>query len=545
MKKLNISLMLAGAVALGATTSCMDNLEIEQHGVLNYDTYYQTDDEIEAGIVAVYIQQKSMMQTVHLNKECLTGDFWSAGGVRGDNTGYEELNEFRFTSEHSGIQGWFSAYYTLIAKSNIVIDRAAASNSEVAARAIAEAKVFRAWSYFELTTMWGTPPLVLHELVDESEYKIGNTEPEILWAQIETDLSEAIASGKLSEKSNAYDNKTWRITKQYAQALLGKAYLWQNKYKDAAEILDQVISSNKYALYGQQEGEKFEDVLQMTAKNNCESLFESQQVIDESNAEFNLYGAMLRWRFEKFDMTADFKATYYTGQDYGFMNPTQDLYDAFCSEEIPGKYGSRFLQTIKTVAEMADMGGKLKNGKTVHGCEGYYMWKWRAGANTDNPGLGMPGFTYCNNFRWMRYAEVLLLAAEAHMMNNNAGKAAEYINMIRKRAKVDEQKNSYTIAELMLEKRLELCGEMTHYQDMQRWAASANGEVKAANQPAIDNVKSMGDYCPILYSNGTVEKKDFVKSVTHGYKEGKHELLPFPYNEKRLNSNLEQNPNWN
>lgn len=543
MKTRYIYLALAGMVAVG-TTSCTDNLDIDQHGVLNYETYYQTEAEIESAITAAYVQQKSLVMTVHLSKECLSGDFWSAGGTRGDNASYEELNEFRFTSEQSGIQSWFSSYYSLINYANIVIDNVAKAeekgtalaNSDVAKRAAAEARVFRAWSYFELTTMWGNPPIVLHELVSESEYAVPNGTAEELWALMEKDLTDAIASGKLSEKSSVNDVQ-WRITKQYAQAILGKVYLWQKKNKPAADILDEVINSGKYALYGENnKNEKFEDVIQMTAKNNCESMFESQSVVDENNWEFNLYGAMLRWRFEKFDMTAEFQSTYYTGQDYGFMNPTKELYDAFASEETPGKYGSRFLQTMKTVPEMADMGGKLKNGKTVHGCEGYFFWKWRAGKNTDNPGGAMAGFSYCNNFRWMRFAEVLLLAAEAHIACNDAeglALAASYINRIRKRAKVDEQKSSYTLEELKLEKRLELVGENVRYQDIQRWG----------DAPKL--LKDFGSYCPVLYSNGNVEKKVFNNDPnSYGYKTGKHELLPIPFNEIRLNANIKQNPGW-
>jgi len=540
MKTRYIYLALAGMLTLG-NTACTDQLEIDQHGVLNYETYYQTEAEIEAGITAAYVQQKSLVMTVHLSKECMSGDFWSAGGTRGDNSAYEELNEFRFTSEQSGLQSWFSSYYGLINKANIVIDNVnkAVENgsklgtSAVATRDAAEAKVFRAWSYFELTTMWGNPPLVLHELTDEGEYAVGNATSEELWQQMEKDLKEAIDSKALAEKSGPNDVQ-WRITKQYAQALLGKVYLWQKKNSEAAAILDEVINRGKYALYGENsKDEKFEDVIQMTAKNNCESMFESQSVVDENNWEFNLYGAMLRWRFEKFDMTADFQSTYYTGQDYGFMNPTQELYDAFKSEEMEGKYGSRFLQTMKTVSQMADMGGKLKNGKTVHGCEGYFFWKWRAGKNTDNPGGAMAGFAYCNNFRWMRFAEVLLLAAEAHIANGDGAKAATYINRIRKRAKVDETKASYTLEELKLEKRLELAGEAVRYQDIQRWGDAAQV------------LKNFGAYCPVLYSNGTVEKKVFNNDPSsYGFKTGKHELLPYPFNEVRLNKNLKQNAGW-
>ena len=71
-----------------------------------------------------------------------------------------------------------------------------------------------------------------------------------MWALIESDLTEAINSNALPSKSDVNDSETGiRITKEVAQAMLGKAYLFQGKYGDAAGILDEVIESGKYALY--------------------------------------------------------------------------------------------------------------------------------------------------------------------------------------------------------------------------------------------------------------------------------------------------------
>jgi hypothetical protein len=76
------------------------------------------------------------------------------------------------------------------------------------------------------------------------------------------------------------------------------------------------------------------------------------------------------------------------------------------------------------------------------------------------------------NFRLMRYAEVLLLAAEAHLKNSNASKAAEYVNLVRQRAKLSN-KATVSMNDVMLEKRLELCAESVRFQDMVRWGIAA------------------------------------------------------------------------
>ena len=212
MKAKNIILALAATTV--ALSSCNNLLDIPQHGVQNYETYYQTDEEAEAAIISCYIQVKGNEMNYVLGKNMLTDDFWAGGGGRNDNADLEGLNEFTFNTDQGYLEGMFTAYYGIIYKANVVLGHVP-DESEIQKRARAEAKVFRAWSYFELISMWGNPPLVDHEL-EPSEYHKPNGTTEELWALVEKDLNEAIESGLLTEKANA-DDKTWRITKQFAQ----------------------------------------------------------------------------------------------------------------------------------------------------------------------------------------------------------------------------------------------------------------------------------------------------------------------------------------
>ncbi len=228
MKKISYIIpILALGVAFG---SCEDKLDIPQHGVLNYETYYQTDEEAESAVAAMYLQMRGLFYNYVLGKNMLTDDFWAGGASRNDNADLEQLNEFTFGTDQQFLQGMFESYYQIIYKANVILGHIT-PESPIKARAIAEAKVLRAWSYFELTTLWGNPPVVDHEL-EASEYSRPNGTAEELWALVESDLAEAIASGALTEKSNADDRDTWRVTKQFAQTVLGKAYLWQGKNKE-------------------------------------------------------------------------------------------------------------------------------------------------------------------------------------------------------------------------------------------------------------------------------------------------------------------------
>ena len=518
MKAKNILLALAATTV--ALSSCDDMLNISQHGVQNYETYYQTDEEAEAAVISCYSQVLGNSYNALLGKNMLTEDFWAGGAKRGDNAQLEELNEFTFATDQEQLRGMFEAYYGIIYKANVVLGHIP-EETDIQLRARAEAKVFRAWSHFELISMWGNPPLVDHEL-EPSEYHKPNGTTEELWALVEKDLTEAIASGKLAEKANA-DDKTWRITKQFAQALLGKAYLWQEKYDKAAETFDDIVESGLYRLY-----DDYENILGYKHKQNSEIMFQSVRISDSNNPYSNFYnlcGVMVHWRTE--NMTGEWGEHNLSNAGWGFLSPRKTLYEDFVAVE--GENGYRLNATMKTYDQVKEMGFSVTNGLQIIN-EGYFMWKWRFTAEQTMDGVY--GMLDDNNFTWMRYAEVLLCAAEAHLMNNNVGKADDYMNMIRTRAKAPSISGT-TLADIQREKRIELCGECIRFQDLLRWGI------------AEEKMKNQGGSYPLLSSNGSIEYIPVNDSnpEKYGFKT-RHNMLPYPGVEIRLNPNITQNPGW-
>ena len=459
MKKYKF-LAIAALIALGLC-SCTDSLDIQQHGVLNKTSYYKTDEDANEVLTAVY------------------------------------KDIYNFDSSNPNLESLFSGYYNVIGKCNVVLDNLS-GESETVRRAQAEARVARAWMYFELTTLWGNPPLVDHLLgTDDSAQP--NADPAALWAFMEKDLLDAINSGVLTQKSSIDDNTVYHFTKQYAQALLGKVYLWEKKYTEAAN-----------------------DIWSVHHENNRESMFESNFVVDESNPGqcMRLYPAFTGVHPALYDT----KLGDLNLGPVGFSGnqPTSDLYNAFVSEE--GVNGYRLNQTIKTPDFMAQHGYKFKDGMSLYG-EGYYMWKNHM--ETDATGIGTP-LDYGNNIRWMRYSEVLLLAAEAQLGAGNQGKANQYLNEVRTRAKLPFK--TCTLEAIKKEKQLELCNECVRYQDLQRWGDAAQ------------TLKNRGEVTPVFGADGKVVWKKF--SDTYGYKVGKNEYLPYPASEIRINRAIKQNPGW-
>ena len=127
----------------------------------------------------------------------------------------------------------------------------------------------------------------------------------------------------------------------------------------------------------------------------------------------------------------------------------------------------------------------------------------------------------------MRYAEVLLMAAEAQLQAGNSGKALEYINQIRTRAK-EAPLTSVTLSDIKTEKRLELCCEAIRYQDLVRW-----GDAKTA-------MGSQGKEVPAFTTDGIQWNW---QNTVYGFQD-KHMLLPIPLKELELNPNMQQNPGW-
>ena len=523
LNKLYIGLLLMAGSALAA---CSDLLDTHQLGVTNTDDFYNTDQEAEEATVAIYGALSDAYGDFFMLKNCLSDDVWCGGGGRGDNVNYEVLNEYRFTADASFINSYFTSLYKIVYRANLVLNNIQ-PESAVKQKCIAEAHVFRAFAYFELVTLWGNAPLITE--AERTDLKVHNSTPDALWALIEDDLEAAINPKVLPEKTSLDDNITSiRITHQLAQALLGKAYVFQGKYAEAMTILDEVIDSGKFDLF---QG-NISDLFIAANNNNRESMFVVNKVNDPSIYDFGFVSIMTGWRPEKFDnlfaLSASGALDVYTN-GFGYLNPTKELYEAFVDEE--GEDGYRLNETIKTYKRMnSELGLQLASGEYYYGSEGYFSWKHRSSPQNYVQGT-WAGFW--NNDYIMRFAEVLLLAAEAHIQGGGT-RADEYINRIRERAQLAPISGA-TMDDLKKEKRLELCIESVRFQDLVRWGDAAT------------LLKDQGKQVPALYGikdDGTMDIRFTWTNADAGFVAGKHDLLPFPQAEINVNPNIEQNPNW-
>lgn len=302
--------------------------------------------------------------------------------------------------------------------------------------------------------------------------------------------------------------------------------LWEGKNSDAAGALEKVITSGLYDLYDGDYG----DIHKIVAEFSKESLLENNQV-DDPNTAWSFMSYVHVWRGWRNDQLSWTKLNPNYGNvtsGYGFDNPRKALYDAFkAHNQAGGGDDYRLDRTIKTLDFLRNEMG-LNVTSIIHGNEGYFNWKLRAQQDEIIIAMGGWNVLVSTNWRFMRYAEVLLLAAEANL-DTDPGKSLAYINRVRTRAHLTPL-GSVSLEDIKKEKRFELCFEGTRFMDLVRWGDAATA---LANQ---------GKEVYGLNTDGSTLVE--YTSTKSGFVAGKHERLPIPATEILLNSAIRQNPGW-
>ena len=520
---------------------CSKQLDIPQNGAFSQEDFYQTNEDALAAVATIYNHWRASYETRMSVLTTLSDEVTKAGAMANFMPEWKERNSFTFNTANEGVGKYYKAAYEMIYYCNLIIENVA-PDTNVKKQCIAEAKFFWAYAYFHLAALYGeTVPLVDH-LLQPEEYHVSRSEPGQVWAKVEEYLKEAIPV--LPNKSSISDKSQYRVTGDAAKVMLGKAYLWQKKYAESATILDEVIDGKRYGLWGVDEPGEYDMLLHAKANDCCEKVLDIRIPNDYANYETNNLSNVTKWwgyfqwssRLVKQDADANNK--FCTGE--GYLAPRRGIYEAFVAEE--GVDGYRLNSSIRTVWQLQEVGVTASSDMTDHDL--YFNWKCR-GLKEDlmavASGRGANHISYIN-MPVIRYAEVLLLAAEAHVMSDGAH-VDEYVNKVRQRAHLTP-KAGVTLADIQTEKQLELCFEGVRYMDIIRWGI------------AYDLMKDQGKVAYILkatkegdgYSYSVVEDSAMA-NPNAGFKKGKNELLPIPKAEMDVNGvehggKMTQNPGW-
>jgi hypothetical protein len=589
--------------ALLAVASCEKNLDIPQKGVTAYETFYKTDEDCEAALTAAYAQFASNVvsqngSSIYTHyKACLNNcgdDMYAAGSNFGDNDFMAALNEFRYDTGNAPIEHLYQRLFMANYACNLVIDNFKDGLPEggptaTTKRAVAEARTIRAYIYFLLTALWDTPPFIDHVITDGLPYN-SDKDPEnpmshedlLKWVAAEC---EAAIPDLEERKSTSDKDATVKMTKGFAWAVEGKALLFAKDYAGAKTALKKVIDSGKYALVP---GEKYWENFHVEGDCNEEKIFEANI---EYNSGIGAWSGMIQrstwmeaniwnWRSDHFVAGAAPQSKYTGGVDgWGGLGVPQWFGDEFFAND---GHSYRFDATLIHVddavygmeygdAVVDEATGKKVNDLTLEqkkaskaigiadpkdGLYGQSFWlpfkqlvrATDAGAYGNNVRL--------NNNVVMRYAEVLLLYAEACLQTNDAAQAKWAVNEIQKRAGSKTISDNVDMNVLKKEKSYELWLEGSRWLDLLRWGDT--DRVKKAGQDVpklFDKLHRapQGTDQGIKWENGTEANSRFYTVSTHeaidakwtvGFVQGKHDFFPYPTTVMSKNPNIVQNPGW-
>ncbi|MPQ47236.1 RagB/SusD family nutrient uptake outer membrane protein [Marinifilum sp. N1E240] len=486
-----------------------DFLDKEPIGKLSTETYMETDAEVKTVIVGIYNSMQNNFSSgawasVYFIKN-LPADDCLAGSSPGDQTGYQNIDDFAIQTTSAKIEGIWTNFYKAISSANTIINLVE-PETDAKKEMIAEAKALRAYQYFEMVTLFGGVPLMTTNPVSSADYHLPRSSAEEVYTQIEKDFSEAIVDLPLKSEYSAPDQ--YRFSKGTAQAYYGKALLYQKKYAEAATQLASVISSNEYDLEPD-----FADVWTKETEFGQESLFEisytAQESYDwgnfpwgggnENNIEIQLQGP----RSNLFNISG---SSLDIANGWGFNMPSAKIGQAF----IDAGDTERGNATLMSAADFEATGGVIED-PNAHDYEGFMRLKYVT-KPSETSESGVPDLNYTVNWRLMRYADVLLMAAEAYHFSSSPGQALIEINKVRSRAGLSDITGSDDMFQAIVsERQLELAFEGSRYWDLVRWDLA---------------VQELGNL---------------------GYTANKHELFPIPQNEIIANnamSETDQNPGY-
>lgn len=435
--------LILGAVNQSCSNDFIDVSPTEAIPESAFGEIYNNDDGANSLVTAIYAKflDWNMSTFAWIGVTSIVSDDADKGSSASDSGSDKDiLDALTFTASTPSFKELFASNYQGINRCNQALkylpqlDKA---NPELRQRLAGEAKFLRAFMYFTLVRSFGGVPLVDHVPVTGVEadklMALTRKSKEEIYAFIEKDLKEAaevLPTGTGGE----------RATKGAAHALLAKVYLYQKKWQLAVDECNLVTG---YSLTP-----SFQEIYKVSGENNAESIF-----------EINGSGGTAGRAIQQYSQVQGARGT--TGWGWGFATPTQGLYDAYSATD------TRRDATI------------IHRDMTLY--DGYYV-----GPNTENKFYNYKAYSsnYRDqastdvNIRYLRYAEVLLIKAEAMNELGQTSAAIPFLNEVRNRANIGNTPASSQAdvrADIWKQRRLELAFEHDRWFDLVR-----TGQAEAA-----------------------------------------------------------------
>ncbi|AVR46990.1 RagB/SusD family nutrient uptake outer membrane protein [Christiangramia fulva] len=489
---------------------CTDDLEQVNPNVITKESFWENESDVLSGLAATY----KVLRDVN-------NGYWGVRGIeltngrgddffiRNDVRALYQLSTFTNDPTTGTPASMFAGFYTGIFRANQVIKNTpdADISEEKKAQLIAEAKFLRALNYFHLAINFGDVPIITHVPETREDYFVAKSPETEVWTQVENDLKEA--------KSNLPVNypPEWvgRATKGAAIGYLGKAYLYQEKWPEA---------ETEFALLAKPDGspkapfnydllENYGDNFIAEYDNNKESLFGIQ---NQNVGGTNPWAGENANESQGVTTAQEFAPTEVGGWFEAF--PTNKMFQEFQKEKtINGDFDPRMYASIVWDYPGATFYNKPFSDFTLQFGFNSLIKKYQ-NYQDDNEGIWISNI----NEKGLRFADILLMYAEALTMQGKVSEAYPLVNRIRNRANLPDLQEGLSqeafMAEIRHQRMVEFFREGLRFYDLKRWGLL---------EEEIMNSDKVG--------------KEFFDLA-------KNEFFPIPQNELNTNPKMDQNPNW-
>jgi len=443
---------------LAIFSSCTKFLTEDLQGQFSSENFYQSEGQALLAINGAY---QAITFTTPNNLIWVFGDVASddavKGGHEGDQANITFIDQFTANSSNGVISNYWSFAYEAITRANNVIAYvpAVTMDAGLKSRIIGEAKFIRAYSYFNLVNIFGRVPLKLLPPTTQVAIHVPLSDISDIYAQIQTDLSDAAAVLPVSYTSS----DVGRVTRGAALAMLGKVNLYQQNWTAALGYFQQVEALGIYHLLP-----NYADNFKLAYENSSESIFEIQhlsgQIPAGEGSELN------QWFAPSVD------------GGYYFDAPTQSLVDAFEVSTSTSDVDPRLDASIGRDGQPW-LDGDIFSASWSP-ATGYLTKKHQQPLSQVSAALRGDGGL---NYIYFRYADLLLMKAEAFNEIGNADSAKANLNIVRHRALASfngtppsDLLNDITTSNqdqlrtaIQHERRVELAQEFHRYFDLMRW----------------------------------------------------------------------------
>jgi hypothetical protein len=427
-------------------------LNVDPQGQPQATEFWKTQADATKAVNAMYANLRSWENTAFapIAVESMGSDEAEKGSTPSDAPFHNNFDNFSATSTEGQLKDFWNGQYQNINLANQVLDNIPAIDMDPALKAkyLAEAKFVRAYSYFRLVRAFGGVPLRLHLPKGATEYNIPRASAPEVWAAIEQDLTDAEAVLPTTQVASDIG----RATKGSAMGLHAKVAMYQKKWDQVLALTNSVMTMG-YSLFPSFEGE-----FRVPNENNSESIFEIQSQLiqsipDASNSQYSQVQGVagVPWG------------------GWGFNVPTQALADAF--EPGDPRRDATIIFRGETTPEGDAVPTSVPNpmyNQKAYVPSSYYVSGFNQGAD--------------QNIRVLRYAEILLMNAEAANELGDISKAENSLNQVRARAR---QGNPNILADVTTtdkdqlrlaiwhERQVELAMEFDRYFDVIRQGRAA------------------------------------------------------------------------